>query len=63
MANEEISHDMPSKYKVLRLGKIVADFKKKVIELEVQQIPNTPPEVLESQRDTAIQDAKRILEI
>ena len=33
VVNEEISHDMPSKDKVLRLGKIGVDLKKKVIEL------------------------------
>ena len=58
----EISHDMPSEDKVLRLGKIAIDLKKKVIELEEQRIPNTPPEVLERRRVVATRDVKIIEE-
>ena len=36
VVDEEISHDMPSEYKVLRLKKIDADIKNKVTELEAQ---------------------------
>ena len=43
MDGEEISHDMPSEDKVIRLANITSDLQKKVIELEVQQIPNTLP--------------------
>ena len=62
MDDEEISHDIPSEGKVIRLGKIAIDLKKKVTELEAQQIPSTPPELLESRCDTTTQDAKRIEE-
>ena len=39
----EISQYMPSKDKVLRLGKIAADFRKKITKLEKQRRPSTPP--------------------
>ena len=47
VADEEISHDMPQEDKVLRMGNTTIELKKKVTELEAQQIPSTPPEVLE----------------
>ena len=43
VADEEISHDMPSKDKVIMLAKIVSDLQKKLINLEAQQIPSTLP--------------------
>ena len=58
MVDEEISHDMPSKDKIFRLGKITANLKKKVTELEAQNIPNTPLEVLESRCDATTHAAK-----
>ena len=59
----EISHDMPSEDKVLRLGQIATDLKKKVTELEEKRIPSTPIEVMERRRDTTTQAAKRIEEV
>ena len=39
----EISQYMPSKDKVLRLGKIAVDFREKITKLEEQRRPSTPP--------------------
>ena len=39
----EILQEMPPEDKVLRLGKIVANLRKKVTKLEEKRRPNTPP--------------------
>ena len=54
MADEEISHDMLSEDKVIRLANIASDLQKKVIDLEGQQIHSTLLEVLEIRRDAAM---------
>ena len=60
--NVEISQDMPSEGKVLPLGKIAANIKKQVTQLEEKRIPKTPVEVLARRRYAATQVAKRIEE-
>ena len=51
----QISHNMPSEDKVLMIGKITSNIKKKVTELEEKRRPNTPPEVLARRSDTITQ--------
>ena len=53
---------MPLEDKVLRLGKIATDLRRKVTNLEEKKRPKTPLEVLESRRDTITQATKRIEE-
>ena len=53
---------MPLEDKVLRLGKIATDLRRKVTNLEEKKRPKTPLEVLKSRRDTTTQATKRIEE-
>ena len=48
--------------KVIRLGKIANDLRKKVTKLEEQIRPSTPPEVLEERTKAAAKATKKIEE-
>ena len=49
--------------KVFRLGDIAKNLCNKVMDLEVQVAPSTPPEVLEERRKVVTEDATRIEEV
>ena len=51
------------KAKVIQLGQIAKDLRKKVVEIEAQLKLDTPPEVIEERRKTTTYAAKRIEEV
>ena len=58
----DITEEMFIEAKVIRLGKIADDLCKKVMELEAQVKPITPPKVLEERRKSVAEDVKKIEE-
>ena len=46
--------------KIARLAELVTDLKKKVVQLEEQRTPNTPPEVSAQRRDATTKVANKI---
>ena len=60
-ANEGITKEMFPKSKVIQLGEIAEDLRKKVVELEMQLKPSTPPKVLEERRKATTQATRRIV--
>ena len=61
-ADEGIMEEKFPEAKVIRIGEIVDELRKKVANLEVQLKPSTPPKVLEERRKAAIEATKTIEE-
>ena len=61
-SDEGITQEMFSEAKVIRIGDIMEDLRKRVAELEAQVKPSTPLEVLEESRKVATQAVKKIEE-
>ena len=63
LEDAKISPKMQVKDKVIRLGKIAVDLRKRITKLEENVRLSTPPEVMEKIRDAAIEAGKKIEEV